>query len=183
MMVPSSDQLTVGKVGPALRSGWNRIILCMAGGPGWSTSHMSANERILSDIVDDQRVFIVYFWWKILSPLLWWRSVKHDNPVNVACAPLPPSACNTTILLTIRLAIRLQLFLTFSLSISSQMFFTFLFLDTIVFYTSFFRISFLYLGARVETGSCRAHYLTLSMSLSPPHKRAYSPVFYYFLRS
>ena len=61
MMVPSSDQLTVGKVGPALRPGWTRIILCMAGGPGWSTSHMSANESILSDIEDEQRVFIVYF--------------------------------------------------------------------------------------------------------------------------
>ena len=46
------------------------------------------------------------------------------------------------------------------------------FLDTIVFYASFFRISFLYLGARVETGSCRSHSLTLSMPLSPPHKRA-----------
>ena len=42
MMVPSSEQLTVG-------------------GPGWSTSHMSANESILSDIEDEQRVFIVYF--------------------------------------------------------------------------------------------------------------------------
>ena len=41
-MVPSSDQLTVGKVGPALRLGWTRIILCMAGGTGCSTSHMSA---------------------------------------------------------------------------------------------------------------------------------------------
>ena len=61
MMVPSSDQLTVGKVGPALRPGWTRIILCMVGGPGWSTSHMSANESILSDIEDEQRVFIVYF--------------------------------------------------------------------------------------------------------------------------
>ncbi len=61
MMVPSSDQHTVGKVGPALRQGWTRIILCMAGGPGWSTSHMSANESILSDIEDEQRVFIVYF--------------------------------------------------------------------------------------------------------------------------
>ena len=133
MMVPSSDQLTVGKVGPTLRPGWTRIILCMAGGPGWSTSHMSVNESILSDIVDEQRVFIVYFWWKLLSPLLRRRSVKHGSPVNLACAPLPPSSCNTTIVLTIRLAIRLQLFLTFSLSISSQMFFTFLFLDTIVF--------------------------------------------------
>ena len=45
MMVPSSDQLTVGKVGPALRPGWTRIILCMAGGPGWSTSHMSVNGK------------------------------------------------------------------------------------------------------------------------------------------
>ena len=61
MMVPSSDQLTVGKVGPALRPGWTRIILCMAGGPGWSTSHISANESILSDIDEKQRVFIVYF--------------------------------------------------------------------------------------------------------------------------
>ena len=61
MMVPSSEQLTMGKVGPALRPEWTRIILCMAGGPGWSTSHMSANESILSDIVDEQRVFIVYF--------------------------------------------------------------------------------------------------------------------------
>ena len=50
MMVPSSDQLTVGKVGPPLRPGWTRIILCMAGGPGWSTSHMSVDESILSDI-------------------------------------------------------------------------------------------------------------------------------------
>ena len=58
VMVPSSDQLTVGKVGPALRPGWTRIILCMAGGPGWSTSHMSANESILSYIEDEQRVFI-----------------------------------------------------------------------------------------------------------------------------
>ena len=140
----------------------------MSGGPGWSTSHMSANESILSDIVDEQRVFIVYFWWNLLSPLLRRRSVKHGSPVNLACAPLPPSSCNTTIVLTIRL----QLFLTFSLSISSQMFFTFLFLDTIVLYASFFRISFLYLGARVETGSCRSHSLTLSMPLSPPHKRA-----------
>ena len=48
-----------------------------------------------------------------------------------------------------------------------------LFLDTIVFYNSFFRISFLYLGARVETGSCRAHSLTLSMPISPPHKEYY----------
>ena len=61
MMVPLSDQLPVGKVGPALRPGWTRIILCMAGGPEWSTSHMSVNESILSDIVDEQRVFIVYF--------------------------------------------------------------------------------------------------------------------------
>ena len=61
MMVPSSDQLTVGKVGPVVRPGWTRIILCMAGGPGWSTSHMSANESILSDIEDEQRVFNVYF--------------------------------------------------------------------------------------------------------------------------
>ena len=61
MMVPSSDQLIVGKVGPALRPERTRIILCMAGGPGWSTSHMSANESILSDIEDEQRVFIVYF--------------------------------------------------------------------------------------------------------------------------
>ena len=50
MMVPSSDQLTAGKVGPALRPGWTRIILCMAGGPGWSTSHMLANGSILFDI-------------------------------------------------------------------------------------------------------------------------------------
>ena len=64
MMVPSSDQLTVGKVGPALRPGWTRIILCMAGGPGWSKSHMSANESILFDIEDEQRVFIVYFFMK-----------------------------------------------------------------------------------------------------------------------
>ena len=55
MMVPSSE------VGPTLRPGWTRIILCMAGGPGWSTSHVSANESILSDIEDEQRVFIVYF--------------------------------------------------------------------------------------------------------------------------
>ena len=61
MMVTSSDQLTVGKFGPALRPGWTRIILCMVGGPGWSTSHMSADESILSDIEDEQRVFIVYF--------------------------------------------------------------------------------------------------------------------------
>ena len=61
MMVPSSDQLTVGKVGPALRLGWTRIILCMESGPGWSTSHMSANESILYNIKDEQRVFIVYF--------------------------------------------------------------------------------------------------------------------------
>ena len=61
MMVPSSDQLTVGKVGPALRPGRTRIILCTAGGLGWSTSDMSANESILSDIEDEQRVFIVYF--------------------------------------------------------------------------------------------------------------------------
>ena len=61
MMVPSSDQLTAGKVGLALRPGWTRIILCMAGGPGWSMSHMSANESILSDIEDEHRVFIVYF--------------------------------------------------------------------------------------------------------------------------
>ena len=54
MMVPSSEQLTVGKVGPALRPGWTRIILYMVGGPGWSTSHMSVNESILSDIVDKQ---------------------------------------------------------------------------------------------------------------------------------
>ena len=67
---------------------------------------------------------------------------------------------------------RLQLFLTFSLSISSQMFFTFLFLRHNCFY-AFFRIIFLYLGARVETGSCRAHSLTLSMPLSPPHKEYY----------
>ena len=61
MMVPSSEQLTVGKVGPALRPGWTRIILCMAGGTGWLTSYMSANESILSDIEDEQWVFIVYF--------------------------------------------------------------------------------------------------------------------------
>ena len=48
------------------------------------------------------------------------------------------------------------------------------------FYASFFRISFLYLGARVEMGSCRAHSLTLSMPLSPPHKQACSPVFYWY---
>ena len=34
MMVPSFDQLTMGKVGPVLRPGWTRIILCMAGGSG-----------------------------------------------------------------------------------------------------------------------------------------------------
>ena len=45
MMVPSSDRLTTGKVGPTLRPGWTRIILGMAGGPGWSTSHMSANGK------------------------------------------------------------------------------------------------------------------------------------------
>ena len=61
MMVPSSEQLTVGKVGPAVQPGKTRIILCMAGRPGWSMSHMSANESILSDIEDKQRVFIVYF--------------------------------------------------------------------------------------------------------------------------
>ena len=61
MMVLSSDQLTLGKVGPTLRPGCTRIILCMAGGPGWSMSHMSTNESILSDIEDEQRVFIVYF--------------------------------------------------------------------------------------------------------------------------
>ena len=61
MMVPLSEQLTVGKVGPAIRQGKTRIILCMAGGPGWLTSHMSTNESILSDIEDEQRVFIVYF--------------------------------------------------------------------------------------------------------------------------
>ena len=61
MMVPSSDQLVVGKVGPAIRLGWTGIILYMAGGPGWSTSHMSGDESILSDIEDEQRVFIVYF--------------------------------------------------------------------------------------------------------------------------
>ena len=61
MMVPSSNQLTVGKVGPALRLGWTRIIFCMAGGPGWSMSHMSVNESILSFIEDEQRVFIVHF--------------------------------------------------------------------------------------------------------------------------
>ena len=61
MMVPSSEQLTVGKVGLAIRPGYTWIILCMASGPRWSTSHMSANESILSDIVDEQRVFIVYF--------------------------------------------------------------------------------------------------------------------------
>ena len=61
MMVPSSDQLTVGKVGPALRPGWTMIILCMVGGPGWSTSHMSVNESILSDIEDEQRVFIIVY--------------------------------------------------------------------------------------------------------------------------
>ena len=42
----------------------------------------------------------------------------------------------------------------------------------------FLELVFLYLGARVETGSCRAHSLTLSMALSPPHKWAYRPVFY-----
>ena len=61
MMVPSPDQLTVGKVGSTLQAVWTRIILCMAGGPGWSTSHMSANESILFDIEDEQRVFIVHF--------------------------------------------------------------------------------------------------------------------------
>ena len=142
----------MGKVEPALRPGWTRIILCMVGGPGWSTSHMSANESILTDIVGEQRVFIVYFLWNLLSPLLRRRSVKHGSPVNLACAPLPPSSCNTTIVLTIRLAIRLQLFLTFSLSISSQMFFTFLFLDTIVFYASFFRISFFIPRSRCRDG-------------------------------
>ena len=99
--------------------------------------------------------------------------MKHGSPVNLAFAPLPPSSCNTTIPLTIRMAIRLQLFLTFFISISSQMFFTFLFLDTIVLYASFLELVFLYLGARVETGSCRAHSLTLSMPLSPPHKDYY----------
>ena len=54
MMVPSSEQLTVGQVGPAIQPGQTRIILCMAGGLGWSTSHMSANECILSDIEDEQ---------------------------------------------------------------------------------------------------------------------------------
>ena len=44
----------------------------------------------------------------------------------------------------------------------------------------FIGILFLYLGAYVETGSCRAHSLTLSMPLSPPHKRAYRPVFYWY---
>ena len=61
MMVPSPEQLTVGKVGPMIRPGYTSIILCMARGPGWSTSHMSVNESILSDIEDEQRVFIVYF--------------------------------------------------------------------------------------------------------------------------
>ena len=50
MMVPSSEQLTVGKVGLAIRPGYTWIILCMAGGPGWSMSHMLANGSILSDI-------------------------------------------------------------------------------------------------------------------------------------
>ena len=49
------------------------------------------------------------------------------------------------------------------------MFFTFLFLDTIVFYASFLELLFLYLGERVDTGSCRAHSLTLSMPLSLLH--------------
>ena len=61
MMVPSSEQLTVGKVGPAIRPGYTRIILCMAGGPRLSTSDMSANESILSHLEDEQQVFIVYF--------------------------------------------------------------------------------------------------------------------------
>ena len=66
---------------------------------------------------------------------------------------------------------RLQLFLTFSLSISSRMFFTFLCLRHNCFLCNFLELFCLYLGARVETGSCRAHSLTLSMPLSPPHKR------------
>ena len=45
MMVPSSDQFTSGKVEPALRPGWTRIIVCMAGGPGWLTSHLSATGK------------------------------------------------------------------------------------------------------------------------------------------
>ena len=54
IMVPSSDQLTVGKVGPTLRPAWTGIILCMVGGPKWSTSHISANESILFAIEDKQ---------------------------------------------------------------------------------------------------------------------------------
>ena len=87
--------------------------------------------------------------------------MKHGSPVNLACAPLPPSSCNAQVT-------------AFSHFLSVY------FLSN-VFYLSFFRhncflclfleLLFLYLGARVETGSCRAHSLTLSMPLSPPHKR------------
>ena len=71
---------------------------CTACGPGWSTSHMLANGSILFNMEDEQRVFIVYFWWKLLSPLLRRRSVKHGSPVNLACAPLPPSSSNAQVI-------------------------------------------------------------------------------------
>ena len=134
----------------------------MAGGPGWSTFHMSANESILSNIEDEQRVFIVYFWWKLLSPLLRRRGVKHGSLVNLACAPLPPSSCNAQV---VAFSHFLSIYLLANVFYLS-------FLRHNCFY-AFFRIIFLYLGARVETGSCRAHSLTLSMPLSPPHKEYY----------
>ena len=60
MMVPSSDQLTVGKVGPATS------IHCL-------------------------------FFMKAIVSTVTRRSVKHGSPVNLACAPLPPSSCNAQV--------------------------------------------------------------------------------------
>ena len=93
-------------------------------------SHMSANESILSDIEDEQRVFIVFnenYCLHCYDGGVWNTAAQWTWHVHHSLLP--------------HVMPRLQLFLTFSLSISSQMFFTFLFLDTI-FYTSFLEIFF-----------------------------------------
>ena len=89
--------------------------------------------------------------------------MKHGSPVNLACAPLPPSSCNAQVTAFSHFLSIYFLSNVFYLS----------FFKTQLFFMPFFRIIFLYLGARVETGSCRAHSLTLSMPLSPPHKEYY----------
>ena len=66
------------------------------------------------------------------------------HPVNLACAPLPPSSCNTTIVLTIRLAIKVTTFSHFlSIYFLSNVFYLSFFRHN-CFLCLFFRISFFY---------------------------------------